>query len=270
MSTLIAGEVVARIKSHLGIPWRDSTYRDTFKFGGPDTVVKGIATTMFCSYEAIRRATEAGCNMMIPHEDTYWNDRDDVSIVSGDPAYKQKVDFMSEHDIVIFRMHDHMHAHRPDLIWVGLARVLGITDLETSPQSHHFTLPETTLGELAAHLQKRFTDQGLTDNAMRVVGDPSAKVSRLQLGVGYATPPINDPNVDVVVSGEQQETDGFLDSPEYVLDAATFGIPKGWIMLGHNVSEEQGMLEMAQWVKTFVPEVPVRLVRSGEPFWAPK
>lgn len=263
--SLTAGEVVSRIKSNLGFPWRETTYRDTFKFGGPDTVVKGIATTMFCSYDAIRHAVEAGCNMLIPHEDTYWNDRDDISIVSGDPSYKPKVDFMREHDVVIFRMHDHMHAHKPDFIYVGLARVLGLeSKYETAPQSHHFTLPETTLEEMAATFQKR-----IGAKAMRVVGDPKAKVSRVQLGVGYATPPVNSPDVDVVVSGEQQETDGFLDSPEYVLDAATLGIPKGWIMLGHNISEEQGMLEMAQWIKSFTPEVPVQLVRSGEPFWVP-
>jgi putative NIF3 family GTP cyclohydrolase 1 type 2 len=271
MSTLTAGEIVARIKSNLGFPWRDATYRDTFKFGGPDTVVKGIATTMFCSYDAIRRAHLAGCNMLIPHEDTYWNDRDDVSAVSGDPAYKLKVDFMREHDIVVFRIHDHMHAQKPDFTWVGLARALGLDSrLETAPQSHRFTLPETTLGELATRIQKRFAEQGINDKAIRVVGDPGTKVSRLQLGVGYATPAINDANVDVVVSGEQQETDGFLDSPEYVLDAATLGIAKGWIMLGHNVSEEQGMQEMAEWIKKFTPEIPVQLVRSGEPFWVPK
>jgi hypothetical protein len=75
--------------------------------------------------------------------------------------------------------------------------------------------------------------------------------------------------VDVVISGEQQEVDGFLDGPEYALDAAALGIPKGWIMLGHAVSEESGMLEMAQWISSFVPEVPVQLVKAGEPFWAP-
>ena len=262
---LTAGEVVARIKSHLGFPWRETTYRDTFKFGGPDTVVKGIATTMFCSYDTIRRAAAAGCNMIIPHEDTYWNDHDDITIVSADPSYKLKVDFMREHDVVIFRMHDHMHAQKPDFIWVGLARALEITQYETTPQSHHFTLPETTLGELAAIFEK-----SLGDKALRVVGDPKAKVSRLQLGVGYATPSINNPDVDVVASGEQQESDGFLDSPAYVLDAATLGIAKGWIMLGHSISEEQGMLEMAQWIKGFVPEIPVQLVRTGEPFWTPK
>lgn len=266
MSALTAGEIVARIKSNLGFPWRTTTYRDTFKFGGPDTVVQGIATTMFCSYDMIRRAAEQGCNMIIPHEDTYWNDPDKLDVVSGDPSYKLKTDFMREHDIVVFRMHDHMHAQRPDFTYVGCARALGLESKhETAPQSHHFVLPETTLGELASTFQKR-----LGDRALRVVGDPKTKVSRVQLGVGYATPSINNPDIDVVVSGEQQESDGFLDSPAYVLDATILGIPKGWIMLGHNVSEEQGMLEMAQWVKSFTPEVPVQLVRSEEPFWVPK
>lgn len=41
-------------------------------------------------------------------------------------------------------------------------------------------------------------------------------------------------------------------------------------MLGHAVSEEAGMLEMAQWIGRFVPEVPVRLIKAGEPFWAPR
>jgi putative NIF3 family GTP cyclohydrolase 1 type 2 len=266
MQAFTAGEVVARIKTNVGIPWRDTTYRDTFKIGGPDTAVRGIATTMFCSFDTVKRAAEAGCNMIIPHEDTYWNDRDDTSIVSGDPLYKVKVDFMKEHNIVIFRMHDHMHSQRPDFLYVGSARALGLASkYETAPQSHRFVIPETTLGALAADYQKR-----LGIHALRVVGNPNAKVSRIQLGVGYATPAVNTADVDVVVSGELQETDGGFDSPEYVLDAMSLGITKGWIMLGHNVSEEQGMLEMAQWLKGFIPEVPVQLIRSNEPFWAPK
>jgi putative NIF3 family GTP cyclohydrolase 1 type 2 len=266
MSTLTAGQIVNRIKSHLGVAWRDSTYRDTFKIGGPETNVKGIATTMFCTFDVVRRAAEAGLNMIIPHEDTYWNDRDDVTIVSDDPLYKTKVELMRNHNIVVFRIHDHMHAQRPDFTYVGSARALGLESrYETAPQSHHFSIPETTLKALAADFQKR-----LGAKALRVVGDPNAKVSRIQLGVGYATPAVNSPDVDVVVSGEQQETDGVLDSPEYVLDAASLGLPKGWIMLGHAISEEQGMLEMAQWVKSFTPEIPVQLVKGGEPFWVPK
>ena len=257
---ITAGEVIARIKKNLGVPWRDTTYRDTFKCGGPEPVVTGIATTVFCSFDLVRRASAAGLNMIIPHEVTYWSDRDDVAMVSGDPLYKTKVDFMRERNIVVFRIHDHMHAQRPDFTSVGLARELGLT-----PGSHRFVVPETTLGALATQMTKQSGAR-----ALRVVGDPNAKVSRIQLGVGYGSPPIHNAEVDVVISGEQQEADGGLDSPAYVLDAATLGMAKGWIMLGHAISEEPGMHEMAQWIKGFVPEVPVQLVRAGEPFWAPK
>ena len=262
---MTAGEIVDRIKKQLGMPWRETTYRDTFKFGGPETEVTGIATTVFCSFEVVQRASAAGCNLIIPHEDTYWNDRDDVTIVSGDPLYKVKTDFMRAHNIAVFRIHDHMHAQRPDFTYVGSAREVGLdAKYETAPGSHRFVLPETTLGALAAEVKKRTGAR-----ALRVVGDPAATVSRIQLGVGYATPPVANPDVDVVISGEQQETDGTFDSPEYVLDAVALGINKGWIMLGHAISEEAGMLEMAQWIKSFVPEVPVQLVKAGEPFWAP-
>jgi putative NIF3 family GTP cyclohydrolase 1 type 2 len=162
-------------------------------------------------------------------------------------------------------MHDHMHSQRPDFTYVGSAREVGLDPkFETAPGSHRFVVPETTLGELAAQVQKRTGAR-----ALRVVGDPGARVSRIQLGVGYATPSVGNPDIDVVISGEQQETDGTLDSPEYALDAMALGITKGWIMLGHAVSEEAGMLEMADWIRAFVPEVPVRLIKAGEPFWTP-
>ena len=263
---MTAGEVVDRIKKNLGAPWRDATYRDTYKSGGPDTAVTGIATTVFVTLDVIQRAAAARLNMIVPHEDTFWNDRDDPAVVSRDPLYASKVDLLKKHDIVIFRIHDHMHAQRPDFTYVGSARDVGLeARYETAPGSHRFVIPETTLGALAADVKRRTGAR-----ALRVAGDPAAKVSRIQLGVGYATPAVNAADVDVVISGEQQEADGGFDSPAYVLDAMTLGLAKGWIMLGHAVSEEAGMLEMAQWIKAFVPEVPVQLVKAGEPFWIPE
>jgi putative NIF3 family GTP cyclohydrolase 1 type 2 len=263
---MTAAEVVDRIKKNLGAPWRDTTYRDTYKFGGPETVVTGIATTVFVTLDVIHRAAAGGLNMIIPHEDTFWNDRDDTAIVSRDAVYSSKVDLLRKHNIVVFRIHDHMHAQRPDFTYVGSARDVGLESrYETAPGSHRFVIPETTLGALAADVGRR---TGV--RALRVVGDPAAKVSRVQLGVGYATPPVNTADVDVVISGEQQEADAAFDSPAYVLDAVALGIAKGWIMLGHAVSEEAGMLEMAQWIKGFIPELPVQLVKAGEPFWVPE
>ena len=265
---LTAGDVVNRMKALLalqGVPWNDGSTRDRFKFGGPDTVVNGIATTFMGTFEAIKKASDMGLNMIIPHEDTYWNDADNTSLVENDPTYKVKVDFMAKNNIVIFRNHDHMHRQKPDFTFYGSAREVGLDPMyEPAPDSRRYVIPETTLGELAARVKKIRGDE-----AIRVVGDPNAKVRRVAIGAGMATPQNNSPDIDVVIGGEQREYDGAQDSPEYTMDAATLGIAKGWIILGHNMSEESGMQEFADWLRPIVPEVKVRHVRAGTVYWVP-
>ena len=265
---LTAGDVVNRMKALLalqGVPWNDGSTRDRVKFGGPDTVVNGIATTFMGTFEAIKKASDMGLNMIIPHEDTYWNDADNTSLVENDPTYKVKVDFMAKNNIVIFRNHDHMHRQKPDFTFYGSAREVGLDPMyETAPDSRRYVIPETTLGELAARVKKIRGDE-----AIRVVGDPNAKVRRVAIGAGMATPQNNSPDIDVVIGGEQREYDGAQDSPEYTMDAATLGIAKGWIILGHNMSEESGMQEFADWLRPIVPEVKVRHVRAGTVYWVP-
>ena len=87
--------------------------------------------------------------------------------------------------------------------------------------------------------------------------------------VGYNIPRVSA-EIDVVMGGESPETDGALDDTEYVMDAAAFGKHKGQIILGHEVSEEPGMEDCANWLRTFITEVPVQWIRAGEPFWSPK
>ena len=259
---MTASEVVERIKKNLSIPWNDRTYRDTFKVGDPNTEVKGIATTFMATLDLIQRAHAAGMNFVITHEPTFWSDRDTVSDVADDPIYKFKVDFCARHNMVVWRFHDHIHAHQPDLIWVGLARALGWQ--QTAGSRNRFTFPATTLAALAADVQRR-----MNIRALRVVGDPQAKVRSAAVGMGYSIPPVS-PDVDVVIGGEQPETGGQFDDTEYVLDAAFFGKNKGQIILGHAISEEPGMEDCANWLRTFVSEVPIQFIRAGEPFWSPK
>ena len=266
---LTAGEVVNRMKALLalqGVAWNDGSTRDRFKFGGPDTVVTGIATTFMGTFEAIRNASDQGLNMIIPHEDTFWNDADNTSIVEIDPTYKIKVEFMAKNNIVVFRNHDHMHRQRPDFTFAGTAREVGLDPMtETAPDSRRYIIPETTLGELAARVRKVRGDE-----AIRVVGDPNARVRRVAVGAGMATPSVQPADIDVVIGGEQREIEGTFDSPEYVMDAATLGVPKGWIIIGHNMSEESGMQEFADWLRPIVPEVKVKHVRAGNVYWVPR
>jgi putative NIF3 family GTP cyclohydrolase 1 type 2 len=260
---MTASEVVERIRKNLGVPWNEQSYRDTFKAGKPETEVKGIATTFMATLDLLQRAHAAGMNMVVTHEPTFWSDTDAVKDLTGDPIYQFKVDFCEKNNIVVWRFHDHWHARKPDGQFVGLGRALGWEGHEIAPNQHRYKLPPTTLGALAADVQKH-----LGARTMRVVGDPKAKVSTVQMGVGYNIPRIS-PDVDVVVGGESPETGGALDDTEYVLDAAFFGRNKGQIILGHEISEDPGMEDCAIWLRTFISEVPIQWIRTNEPFWSP-
>ena len=68
---------------------------------------------------------------------------------------------------------------------------------------------------------------------------------------------------DVVFTGEQREWEGLY----YAHDVVASGRLKGVIVLGHAVSEEPGMKICAEWLRTFITDVPVELIPAGEPFW---
>jgi putative NIF3 family GTP cyclohydrolase 1 type 2 len=261
---MTANDVVDTIKKNLGIPWNAATFRDVFKAGRPETEVKGIATTLMATLDLLQRAHAAGMNMVITHEPTFWSDTDSTKELENDPIFQFKENFCLKNNMVVWRFHDHIHAHKPDYIWVGLTRVLGWTELASPNGQRRFSLPGTTLGALAADVKRH-----LGTRAFRVVGDPKAKVSTVALGMGYGMPRIA-PDVDVVMGGEISEVGNPLDTTEYCMDAAFFDQNKSQIIMGHEISEEPGMEDCAAWMRGFLTEVPVQFIRTGEPFWSPK
>jgi putative NIF3 family GTP cyclohydrolase 1 type 2 len=254
-----ADAIVSRIKAQLasqGIPWREGG-RDTFKAGTPGTEVRGIATSGMSTFDVLRRAAADGKNFIVTHEPTFYNDRDVTTSLQADPVYLAKQTFIAEHDLVVWRFHDHAHMMRPDPLVVGSARALGWTQYESPADPRVYVLPSTTLGELAAEMARR-----LGDRAIRIAGDPAMTVSRVALGPGYGMPPLTAA-VDVSVGGEIAESGG---NTEYVLDAIAAGRPKGMILLGHMMSEDHGMQEVADWLRTFLSGVPIAFIPAGEPF----
>jgi putative NIF3 family GTP cyclohydrolase 1 type 2 len=260
---MTAREVVELIHKNVGVPWNERSTRDRFKVGEPETEVMGIATTMMTTFDMIRRAHQAGLNFIVTHEDTFWNDPDDTADLVNLPLYKKKLDYCTVNKIAVWRFHDHLHARKPDMTIAASLRSIGVEGGEDAVMrgGRVYTIPPTTLGEFASQIKRR---TGV--RAMRCVGDPNAKISRVLLGPGYAYPRMTA-DADVVIGGEAQETDGIFDNTEYVMDAASLGIPKGQIILGHVVSEEPGMEDCARWLETFITGVPIRFIPAGEPYW---
>jgi len=264
---LTARQVIERIQKHVGVPWHEPTV-DTFKAGNPDTPVTGIAVTMMATLDVLQRAAASGNNLIITHEPTFYDHFDKTEDLEkeSDPVLAAKQAFIQKHGLVIWRFHDHWHMRRPDGIQTGMIRALGWQKYQNPHDDHLFVVPQTTLESLAAQIKKR-----LGIHALRVVGDPNMKVTRLGLAPGFPGFPmqrhlLQRQDVDVLVMGEAHE----WETIEYAADAVTARKHKALIILGHIPSEQAGMDECARWLKTFVTEVPVAFVPTPEPFWTPK
>jgi putative NIF3 family GTP cyclohydrolase 1 type 2 len=264
---LTAQQVIDRIKKNVGVPWREQTV-DTFKAGNPDARVTGVATTMMATFDVLRRAAAAGRNLIITHEPTFYDHLDKTEDLEkeNDATLAAKLAFIKEHNLVVWRFHDHWHMRKPDGIQTGMIRALGWEKFQSPNSKGVFVIPETTLGKLVSDIKTR-----LGIRAMRVIGDPGMKLTKVALAPGYPgfarqRQTLQRDDVEALLTGEARE----WETIEYADDAVAAGQRKALIVLGHIPSEQAGMEECARWLKTFVTEVPVEFIPAKEPFWTPR
>jgi putative NIF3 family GTP cyclohydrolase 1 type 2 len=256
---LSAREVVDRIKKNLGIPWNNSTYRDTFKIGGPESVVTGIATSFGGNLRVLQLAKNQGLNMAIVHEPTFYSDGDRIDLVKDDPLYKLKLDWATQNEMVVWRIHDHWHARKPDGIATGWNKGMGWDEYQINGSLRDFKIPETTLGELAKEVARK-----LETRSVRVIGDPLIKVSLVSRGGhGLAQNMEALPKAHCILVSETREYDSF----EYARDTVLSGAKKGAIFISHESGEDLGMEEFARWLKPLVPEVAIQFIPTTDGFW---
>src|SRR3984957_10653088 len=203
-----AQEVVDAIKSHVGVEWREKNV-DTFKTGDPNTVVTGGAGTMLEQPEGMD---------------------------ASDAVWTAKREFIEKNHLVIWKFHDHWHMRKPDGIQEGTVKKLGWEKYWKPEDQGVLVIPEMSLEELASYVAKK-----LNAPAVRVVGDPKMKVTKIGLNPGYTgftreTKALERDDVEVLLAGESREWETF----EYVADAVTEGKKKALIDIGHIPSEQAG------------------------------
>jgi putative NIF3 family GTP cyclohydrolase 1 type 2 len=264
---LTARQILDRIKAEMGVPWASETV-DTFKDGDPDTPVTGVAVTMMATLDVLKRAAASGANLVITHEPTFFSHLDQLDGLekANDAVTAAKRAFIRDHKMVVLRMHDHWHRRHPDAIEAGMIRALGWEKFQRPESEYLFTMPETTLGQLAADVRAK-----LGAPTLRVVGDPQRRVSKVALAPGFAGFPthvmaLRRDDVQVLVIGEAHE----WETVEYVADAVAAGMDKALIVIGHIPSEQAGMEDFARWLEPIVKGTPVRFVPAIDPFWLPK
>src|SRR5580698_9402212 len=141
---LTAAQAIDRIVKATGATLPANTV-DTIKAGDPATVVTGIVTTFTPSMEVLRKAVAAGDNLIVTHEPTFYNHQDDPALFVDDPVYQEKLAYIREHQLVVWRFHDTWHLRNPDGIAEGFVAQAGWKPYQNagpaSETGFFFTLP---------------------------------------------------------------------------------------------------------------------------------
>lgn len=260
---LTASAVIGMIIEKTGAPVIPNTV-DVIKEGNPETKITGIVTTMFASMPVLKKAVEMNCNMIIVHEPLYYNHADQTSQFMNDPVFLEKQKYIRDHKLVIWRFHDYIHSTRPDGILTGMVSKLGWKAYVANDKLDEFSLPETTLENILKDLKKVFPG-----NAFYVVGDPAMKLTKVRLAPGAPGSPyhiriLGQTDTELLIAGEVPQWETY----EYMRDAVDQGRKKAVIFIGHVNSEEAGMEYCADWLKSFIHDIPVSFVGSGPSYWS--
>ncbi len=302
---MTAQEITLQIEEHFGSAWKGSG--DGFKAGDPKTAVTGIATAWTPTFDVLRQAVKAKQNLIIAMHGPYWategggggggRGRTSARITGAAPAaaarpaarpanpppalvvestelYGDKKKFIQDNGLVIWRFNENWQSLPGQHRLRGLAAALGwqgkedaaATELIAPVGGAVYSVPASSLGDFSGGIKRR---RGL--RAMRVLGDPSAKIARVALRPGYLLTPdairlVRNTKVDAVVCGETCEWEAF----PYFEDWVTAGMGKAFIMLGYAVSEDPGAEAMATWLKQLLPTQNISAVACGEPFQVAK
>jgi putative NIF3 family GTP cyclohydrolase 1 type 2 len=153
---------------------------------------------------------------------------------------------------------------KPDGVELGMIAKLGWKNYAVNGSLDQFKLPETTLKELVQTLKQKFPKY-----TFYIVGNQEMKLTNVRLAPGapgsnYHIELLEKDNVDVLLAGESPQWETY----EYARDAVTQGRKKAVIFLGHIASEESGMDYCADWLKSFIKDIPISFVESGPSYWA--
>lgn len=254
-------DVVNQIKKNVICDWASQTV-DNFKAGDPSSKLSGIAVCMFADLSTLREAVKQNCNFIITHEPVFYNHLDETDSFSDDPVFQEKMKFIKENNLVIFRFHDHIHRTEPDGISTGMISKLKLEKYAINGSQTFFKIPETTLEEYSKELKKILGLQ-----TIRVIGNPEMKFTKLAFMAGAPggqrhIQMLKNPDIEVILAGEAPEWETYL----YANDAVNQGKNKAVIFLGHIKSEEAGMEYCAKWLGSFITGVPIHFIENKPNF----
>ncbi len=236
---------------------------DRFIIGNPDTVIKKVGTCWMSDWKTCRKAVEAGVNVLVTHEPTFythWDLDEKTADYYGAPDYtkqlylqqvKKKKDWINSHELVIIRNHDTMDALKDSGIPFALGQFLGFSNSDIISSRTYFNVyrvDSQTAAGFAGSLAHKLSEIGQPGVAF--YGDPDRIITSIGLGTGCICDPMEfaDLKPDLFIS-----IDDTVRTWTQTAYASDTGDPL--IVINHGTSEEMGMRMLNKIIKEKFPGI---------------
>ena len=252
----------------------DTKTRDKVLYGDVDKQCTGIVTTIYASYDVIKKASELGANFIIAHEALFWNHGDHTDWLKDNETFKLKKQLLDETGITVWRDHDYIHSgimHQGryvDGIFYGLAYELDWLDYISNDDANRpqqFTIPKTPTREVAQYLMEKMNLKG-----MKTMGNIDGYTEKIYLPfhiIGEADNRmlsyIEENHVDTILAMEITDFTVAI----YMRDGAQAGLAKSVLAAGHFNVEEPGMKWFAEkHLPTLIKDIPINFIQAGDSY----
>ena len=252
---------------------------DQFLFGNPEEEVSGIAVSWMPTISNLKKAKEADCNIFITHEPLFAAKIDDEGNIIDSPIindlhsrwvtgnrrklkkddiWVKKMDWLEHEDLTILRCHDFWDIYPEIGVRRAWSKYLGYKKppIKIDNYNELHAIPEVTLNELCRHILEKIKPLG--QESIQVIGDLDKKISKITLGTGAATHyrEMAALGGDAIVVSE----DGtyLWESGQWAKET---GIPM--IIVNHALSEEPGMVTLANYLEKTFLNIPVMHIPVG-------
>ena len=210
------------------------------------------------TFHTLERARELGYNLFVTHEPLYVSEPDPARLVGPGDPWVRKGAWLEEMGMTVYGCHDLWDDYPSIGIHGAWAKWLGFIGEPLAAERFYEVhgVEGLTLGALARILLERVKPLG--QEAVHIIGDPEAKVSRVALGTGATTNyrRMHALGADVLVLTDDGTR--LWESAQWARDGGT-----SVILVNHATLEEPGMLSLAVYLRGVFPGVRVEHVPGG-------
>lgn len=258
MSDIVtAGQVNDYLRSLAG-EWEypDDTV-DTFKAGGPDTVVTGIAVAWLPFTWALEEALQLGCSLFVTHEPTFYDHHDNRAEIFELDVASQRKHLLEQSGLAVLRCHDLWDRHPGSGITDAWGAFLGLSDIADADEyARLYRVTPTTAAEFASQVASSTAGSG--QPGVQLIGNRDAQVRTVCIGTGAISPYfelVNRFDPDLVVCSD--------DGIDYWRDGA-YAVDGGppIVVVHHGVTEEPGVSKLAAQLRSAFPALPVHHIQQ--------